>query len=205
MPGRKGLGAEHPLNDNLQIVFVIVYLVVWGVDSFVFRFSTVLAGMVSVFVRVFLGIVGILALAAGVYLVRKAESAVFVKGDEKSKLITTGVYGRVRHPMYLGSLLILLLFFFATLSLLSLLVWFGFFVFLDRMATYEERDLIKILNGQYVDYQKQVPKWLINIRHGAIRNMYARNFALLSLFNIFFVYVLFEFRKSDNGCVNNAV
>jgi hypothetical protein len=41
--------------------------------------------------------------------------------------------------MYLGSLLALLGLFFATLSLLSLLVCIGFFAFFDRMAAYEER------------------------------------------------------------------
>jgi len=78
--------------------------------------------------------------------------------------ITSGVYAWVRHPMYLGSLLILLIFFLATLSVLSLLAWVGLFIFFDRMATYEERDLIRILGEQYLNYQKQVPKWLIHIR-----------------------------------------
>jgi protein-S-isoprenylcysteine O-methyltransferase Ste14 len=70
--------------------------------------------------------------------------------------------------MYLGSLLVLLGFFFATLSLLSLLVWIGLFVFFDRMATYEERDLYRILGEQYFNYQRQVPKWLPHIRREKI-------------------------------------
>jgi protein-S-isoprenylcysteine O-methyltransferase Ste14 len=43
-------------------------------------------------------------------------------------------------------------------------VWVGLFVFFDRMATYEERDLIRILGEQYLNYQKQVPKWLLHMR-----------------------------------------
>jgi protein-S-isoprenylcysteine O-methyltransferase Ste14 len=38
--------------------------------------------------------------------------------------------------------------------------------FYDRMATYEERDLIRILGEQYLNYQKRVPKWFIRIRRG---------------------------------------
>jgi protein-S-isoprenylcysteine O-methyltransferase Ste14 len=167
MSCRTGLGAEHPLNDKVQAVLLVVYLGVWGLDSFVFRLSTVLAGVVPVFVRLPLGI---LSLAAGIYLAAKSEAAIFgrtlVGRTGEPKFITTGVYAWVRHPMYLGSLLVLLVFFSATLSLLSLLVWVGLFVFYDRMATYEERDLIRILGEQYLNYQKQVPKWLMHIRRG---------------------------------------
>jgi protein-S-isoprenylcysteine O-methyltransferase Ste14 len=167
MSRRTGLGAEHPLNDKVQAVFLVVYLVVWGLDSFVFRLSTVLTRIVPVFVHLPLGI---LSFAAGTYLVAKSEAAIFgrtlVGRTGKPKFITTGVYAWVRHPMYLGSLLILLVFFFATLSLLSLLVWVGLFVFFDKMATYEERDLVRILGEQYLNYQKQVPKWLMHIRRG---------------------------------------
>jgi len=167
MSRRTGLGAEHPLNDKVQPVFLVLYLGVWGLDSFVFRLSTALAGLVPVSIRLS---PGILSLAVGIYLVGKSEAAVFgrtlIGRTGKPKFITTGVYAWVRHPMYLGSLLILLIFFFATLSLLSLLVWVGLFVFLDRMATYEERDLVRILGEQYLNYQKQVPKWLIHLRRG---------------------------------------
>jgi protein-S-isoprenylcysteine O-methyltransferase Ste14 len=102
----------------------------------------------------------------GIFLGAKSLAVVFGRAGEKPKFTTTGVYAGVRHPMYLASLLILLSLFFATLSLLALLVWIGLFVFYDRMATYEERDLIRILGQQYVDYQKQVPKWLPHIRRG---------------------------------------
>jgi protein-S-isoprenylcysteine O-methyltransferase Ste14 len=103
----------------------------------------------------------VISFAVAIYLAVKSFAAISSKADGKPKLITTGVYAWVRHPMYLAALLVLLPFFFATLSLLSLLVWVGLFVFLDRMATYEERDLIRILGEQYVSYQKQVPKWLL--------------------------------------------
>jgi protein-S-isoprenylcysteine O-methyltransferase Ste14 len=125
----------------------------------------VLAGVVPVLVRLTLGV---LSFVVGIYLVAKSEAAIFgrtlVDRIGKPKFITTGVYAWVRHPMYLGSLLVLLGFFFATLSILSLLVGVGLFVFFDRMATYEERDLIRMLGEQYLNYQRQVPKWLLHIR-----------------------------------------
>jgi protein-S-isoprenylcysteine O-methyltransferase Ste14 len=83
-----------------------------------------------------------------------------VFSQKEAKVIDTGVYGRVRHPMYFGMLLILLAFTIATLSILSFIVWAAFFIFLDRMATYEEKDLTKKLGQQYVKYQRRVHKWL---------------------------------------------
>jgi protein-S-isoprenylcysteine O-methyltransferase Ste14 len=164
---RTGLGAEHPLNDRVQVVLAVVFFAVWGLDSFVFGFSTALAFVINFWVRLLLWA---FPFGLGLYLVAKSEAAVFGKTlvgrIGKPKFITTGVYAWVRHPMYLGSLLVLLGLFFATFSLLSLLVWAGLFVFFDRMATFEERDLARILGGQYLSYQRQVPKWLLQIRKG---------------------------------------
>ena len=152
---RHGLGAENPINDRAQVVFVLVFFIIWGIDSFLLRFGLNLLGLISLFISVPLGIISFMV---GVYFVRKSEAVVF--SNKEGKVIDTGVYGKVRHPMYLGTLLILLGFTIATLSILSLIVWIAFFIFLDRMATYEEKDLTGILGQQYVEYQKKVHKWI---------------------------------------------
>jgi protein-S-isoprenylcysteine O-methyltransferase Ste14 len=152
---RHGIGAENPINDRAQIVFLLVFLVVWGIDSFFLHYTINVIGLISLFITVPIGVVSFIA---GVYLVRKSESVVF--SQREAKVIDTGVYSRVRHPMYLGLLLTLLGFTIAALSILSFIVWMAFFIFLDKMATYEEKDLIKILGQQYLDYQKKVHKWI---------------------------------------------
>ena len=123
--------------------------------------------MVPVFVYLPLGI---LSFAAGIFFAAKSVAVIFggtlVGRIGEPRFIATGVYAWVRHPMYLGTLLFLLGFFFMTLSLLSLAAWIGFFVFFDRMAAYEERDLIRILGEQYLNYQTHVPKWLMHLRRG---------------------------------------
>jgi protein-S-isoprenylcysteine O-methyltransferase Ste14 len=152
---RHGIGAENPINDRAQVLFVLVFLIVWGIDSFLLRYNLNLLGLNSLIVSVPLGLVSFII---GVYFVRKSESVVF--SNTEGKVIDSGVYGWVRHPMYLGSLLILLGFSIATLSLLSFVAWIVFFIFLDRMASYEEKDLAKILGQQYFNYQKKVSKWI---------------------------------------------
>jgi hypothetical protein len=36
---REGIGKEHPINDKTQVVFALTFLVVWGLESFIFHFS----------------------------------------------------------------------------------------------------------------------------------------------------------------------
>lgn len=151
----EGIGAEYPLNDRIQIVFILFFFIVWILDSFMLRITALSNGVISILITVLIGVV---FLIMGVYLIRTSHSVVF--NPEEIKIIDTGVYGWVRHPMYLGELLFLLGLAITTFSLLSVVVWAAFFVFLDRMATFEEKDLTRIMGQQYVDYRKRVRKWI---------------------------------------------
>jgi protein-S-isoprenylcysteine O-methyltransferase Ste14 len=152
---RHGIGAENPINDRAQVVFVLVFFVIWGIDSFLLHFPLNVLGLNSLFISVAIGFIPFII---GCYFVGKSASVVF--SNTEGKVIDTGVYGIVRHPMYLGELLILLGFSIATLSILSFIVLIVFFIFLDRMASYEEKDLTRILGQKYIDYQKRVHKWI---------------------------------------------
>ena len=156
---RQGLGSEHPLCDRIQLVMVILFFVSWTLDSLsllIFRYSTVVLEAVS-FPQLLLGMV--VFLCFGSYFVSKAHKAVFDEGHAQPELVDSGVYAIVRHPMYLGTLLFCLSLLFISFSLLSIGIWIAFFIFYDRMATYEERSLIKILGEEYIEYRKRVAKW----------------------------------------------
>jgi protein-S-isoprenylcysteine O-methyltransferase Ste14 len=157
---RHGLGAEHPLCDRIQLVMLILFFIVWGVDSlsfFIFGYSTVIFDIIA-FPALLVGVSVILGLSF--YLVSKSHKAVLEQIHDPPELVDSGVYAWVRHPMYLGILLFCLAFLFISISLASLVIWLGFFIFYDRMATYEERSLIELLGEQYAAYQKRVSKWL---------------------------------------------
>ncbi len=156
---RHGLGSEHPLCDRIQLVILVLFFVIWGIDSlcfFIFGYSTVLFGAVSVPV---LFIPAVVFLGLGLYLVTKSHKAVFDEDHSQRGLIDSGVYALVRHPMYLGILVCCLSFLFFSVSLLSVGIWMVFFIVYDRMATYEEKSLIQMLGEEYIAYQKRVPKW----------------------------------------------
>jgi len=98
-------------------------------------------------------------IACGVYLVKASHSAVFAK-TEKPEFHHSGVYSLVRHPMYLGGLMVLLGFLFLEFSLIAFAIWIIYMVLCEWMASYEEKDLLRVLGEQYADYQRRVPKWL---------------------------------------------
>ena len=157
---RHGLGSEHPLCDRFQLLILLTFFVVWGIDTlsfFVWGYSTVIVQAITyplllagAAVSVFLSF----------YLVSKSHKAVLEQVVDPPKLVDSGVYAWVRHPMYLGTLLFCLAFLFISISLVSIGIWITFFIFFDRMATYEEQSLIKILGEPYTSYQKRVSKWL---------------------------------------------
>ena len=153
------LGLEHPLWDRIQIVLIGSYIVVMLFDNV----STLSLGYPSILERVaahpILLLPAVFLLAFGVYLVKESHAAVFAR-TEKPKFHDSGVYSLVRHPMYLGGLMILLGFLFLEFSLIAFAIWIIYAVLCDWMASYEEKDLLRVLGKEYAEYQSRVPKWL---------------------------------------------
>jgi protein-S-isoprenylcysteine O-methyltransferase Ste14 len=105
------------------------------------------------------GLIALISLIVGVYLIQGSHKAVFDEAPSEPRVIDRGVFGIVRHPMYLGMLLTMIGLFFWSFSLLSMCIWVGFFFFYDRMADYEEEDLIRLFGEDYKEYQRRVGKW----------------------------------------------
>jgi protein-S-isoprenylcysteine O-methyltransferase Ste14 len=156
---RRGLGSEHPLCDGIQLLMLILFFGMWGIDSlsfFIFGYSTVIFQALA-FPLLLAGT--ILVLSLSFYFIIKSHKAVLEQVHDPPQLVDSGVYARVRHPMYLGTLLFCLAFLVVSVSLVSIVIWIAFFFFYDRMATYEEKSLIEILGERYIAYQKRVSKW----------------------------------------------
>jgi protein-S-isoprenylcysteine O-methyltransferase Ste14 len=157
---RHGLGSEHPFCDRIQLLMLMLFFVLWGIDSFsffIFGYSTVIFQALT-FPLLFAGTM--LFLGLSFYLVSKSHKAVLEQVHDPPQLVDSGVYAWVRHPMYLGTLFFCLAFIFISVSLVSIAIWIAFFIFFDRMATYEEKSLVGILGEAYIAYQRRVSKWL---------------------------------------------
>ena len=154
-------GNEDPHSHLYQLLSGISFTTVWILDSFVLEFSTFLNTHINGLALLFLALpVFILAL----YLIKSAEKALFRSG-EQSGVIQTGILSHVRHPLYLGVLLIYLACFISTLSLLALLVFIPVFIIHNNMVNYEENDLIRIYGDEYLEYMKKVPKWIPRLKN----------------------------------------
>jgi len=152
--GREG---EHPYGDLGQIIILIGFLAIWILDSFVFRYSTFLSPFVPLYLRLILA--GLMIVPA-IYLVRSGHRAASDEVLSSFRLLTDGAFSRVRHPLYLASLLFYLFLIVLTLSLISLLVFMGVFIFYNIIAAYEEKFLEKKFGQEYSDYRKKVPRWI---------------------------------------------
>lgn len=153
---RDDLAGEHQWSDTGQLILLFVFLAVWIVDSFVFQFTTFLTNYVPMYVRV---PVAIVFLFLSGYLAKTGLDTVFDKTATPG-VISKGVFGVVRHPIYLGSILFYFVLLAISLSLAAVVVWIVIIVFYHIIARYEEKLLLKKFGAEYEQYMETVPMWL---------------------------------------------
>ena len=154
---REDLPGEHPFGDAGQLIFLIVFLVVWVTDSFVLRFSTFAASYVSLLFR---APTGILCLLLAGYLAQQGMRVVFGEKRDAPELIDRGVFKLVRHPVYLGCILFYIGLVVFTFSLSAAVVCIAIMVFYHYIAKFEEKILLAEFGTKYEQYMKKVPMWI---------------------------------------------
>ena len=78
----------------------------------------------------------------------------------KNDLVTDGVYGFIRHPQYLGILLITTSWLFAWPTLITAVMWPILLFAYYRLAKKEEKEMEKKFGEKYIEYKKRVPMLL---------------------------------------------
>lgn len=81
------------------------------------------------------------------------------------KIVTTGVYSKVRHPQYLGGLLAHVGVSFLLSSLFSLLITPVMVLLVYFISKKEEKELMREFGEAYKGYKKNVPMFLPNVSH----------------------------------------
>lgn len=146
---------EHPFGDMGQILALIVFMGVWITDSFIFHMSTFLSNEIHFYIRLSI-MAGMLITAF--YLFCSGHQVV-PRIKKTEDLITTDAFRYVRHPLYLASLATYFSLSISTVSLLSMTILVGIFIFHDYIATYEEK-LLEIKYGYvYTQYKEKTGKW----------------------------------------------
>ena len=158
---RQDLVGEHRFSDAGQLILLIVFLVVWTADSFIFRYSTFAAQYVSWFIRI---PVAIMILIVAGYLAEEGMRIVF--GEERAGpiVIRKGVFNLVRHPVYLGCILFYIALVVSTLSILAAAICIAIVVFYHYIAKYEEELLLSRFGADYRQYMQSVPMWVPRLR-----------------------------------------
>ena len=95
---------------------------------------------------------------------RRGETAGNIEGLTERELVTTGVYGIVRHPMYVAGIVLLTCNPHVTMNSLAITV-LGCLYFLFGMFI-EERRFVKIFGDQYREYMQKVPRMVPRITWG---------------------------------------
>ena len=78
----------------------------------------------------------------------------------KGKMVTKGIYSRMRHPQYSGILLVTFAFLIQWPTLITIIMWPFLFVMYYRLAQREEKDVQKKYKRKYLRYKKEVPMFI---------------------------------------------
>jgi protein-S-isoprenylcysteine O-methyltransferase Ste14 len=105
---------------------------------------------------------GIIILYLGIRNLGRSLSANPVPRTD-AELVETGIYKRLRHPIYTGLLLASLGSVVQTLNVPKLIVWLVLLVLLNYKARWEETLLIKKYPG-YADYMKRTGRFVPRLK-----------------------------------------
>ncbi|MBN2345796.1 MAG: DUF1295 domain-containing protein [Candidatus Aminicenantes bacterium] len=160
------LTGEHRLGDAGQVLLACLFLAVWGADTFFLHWTTHLNGSIPAVLRIPAGI-ALLILAYS--LSTTGLAVVFGERREKPEVIRRSVFRIVRHPVYLGELLLYLALLLLSLSLAAAGVALLAALFLHVISRYEEKLLLQRFGDEYRAYMRQVPMWLPRLRPAIVK------------------------------------
>jgi len=82
----------------------------------------------------------------------------------KGKLVTTGLYRYIRHPQYVGFLLITLGMNVWFLTIITLALWPVLVIVYYKLAKKEEKEAEEQFGEEFLEYKRRVPGWIPRIR-----------------------------------------
>ena len=154
---RDDLAGEYKWGDIGQLILLIAFILVIIVDVYFLEISTGLHKLISLWVRLPLGLLFVLL---GGMLARNGLKVIFGETRTEPRVIKKGVFGLARHPIYLGSILTYLGFLIFTYSIFGLMVWIIIIFFYHFISRYEEKLLLQRFGDDYKEYMKEVPMWI---------------------------------------------
>ena len=120
-------------------------------------------GHLGMYVGMALGLIGITLVILGWNVIFKRY---WSKEEGKGELVTSGIYGYIRHPQYTGFLLITLGMLCDWATLPMLIMWPIMAVLYYRLAKKEEGDMQQEFEQKYVTYKQRTGMFLPRLTLG---------------------------------------
>ncbi len=114
-------------------------------------------GFAGMYINIVLSIIGFVIIASGWNNIYKNY---WSKESGKGKLVKAGVYKYIRHPQYIGFMLITLGMIFEWTTLPMLLMWPFILVLYYRLAKKEEKDMIEEFGEEYIMYMEKTKMFI---------------------------------------------
>ena len=159
-----GIGAEFPHSHIIEVMLIIFFIFSWAIDIYIFKIH-INYGIFLIDLLRYIGFISVFIFS--LYLIKKSSKVISPAVYNSELLLSDGIYRFIRHPMYLGILMIYLSFVILNLSLIMLFAWIIIFFVMNMMATYEERKLEEIFGQEYLKYKRTVSKWTPTFKYFA--------------------------------------
>jgi len=157
---RPDLAGEHPQGDRYQLYAFLTFFAAVLLDHFFLGWAAHFRSFVPFGARF---PIALLIVLFGIFLSLSGIHAVFSEYTEQPRMITLGLFSHVRHPVYLGALLVYIGLIAFLLSPLALVVFLAVFFLYDWLAQDEETRMLKVFGQQYEEYRLKTPRWLPRI------------------------------------------
>lgn len=89
------------------------------------------------------------------------EWRIGIDNENKVNLITKGMFGISRNPIFLGVLIVFAGMFLIIPNAVTLVILISGFIVIQVQVRLEEEFLIKQLGDEYIDYMKNVRRWIL--------------------------------------------
>ena len=152
---RKRLNAKEKLNEQKQVVLVsgLMFLISFVIAGLNYRYNWIVLSDVVVIISSIIFLISYILYAE--VLRENAYLSRIIEVQENQKVIDTGLYGIVRHPMYAATIFLFLSMHLVLGSVISFIIFLIYPFVIAKRIKNEEEFLEENLEG-YVEYKKKV-------------------------------------------------